>query len=143
MGLFEHEYFPYTNLHELNLDYVLKSIEDCRKAGKDFLQWVEEHEPEYAYIKKIIEDMQAGLLPDGVANGIYEWMKKNGLDLIAQLATQVYFGLTDDGYFVAYVPESWDDIIFNTTGYDIDISLELNEDYGRLVLSMEVSNYGN
>lgn len=31
----------------------------------------------------------------------------------------VFFGLTMSGYFVAYIPETWDDITFKTTGYDI------------------------
>ena len=48
------------------------------------------------------------------------------------IATSIFFGLTDSGYFVAYIPESWDDIRFNTTGVDIDIS---GVEYGTLVLS--------
>lgn len=49
------------------------------------------------------------------------------------IATMVFFGLTDDGYFVAYIPESWKNITFNTTG--LDINLELQPEYGHLVLS--------
>jgi hypothetical protein len=44
----------------------------------------------------------------------------------------VWFGLTDDGYFVAYIPESWQDVTFRTTGYDI--TTELMPDFGHLVL---------
>lgn len=50
----------------------------------------------------------------------------------------VWFGLTDDGHFVAYIPDSWEDIIFNTTGYDITVSLQ--PEFGHLVLSFEVYN---
>ena len=49
------------------------------------------------------------------------------------IATMVFFGITDDGYFVAYIPDSWDDIEFNTTG--LDIFLEMQPEYGHLVLS--------
>ena len=45
----------------------------------------------------------------------------------------VYFGITDTGYFVAYIPETWSDIKFNTTGLDIETPLE--PVYGHLVLS--------
>ena len=45
----------------------------------------------------------------------------------------VFFGLTDSGYFVAYIPDGWDEIIFNTTG--LDIQLDLEPEYGHLVLS--------
>lgn len=48
------------------------------------------------------------------------------------IATSVFFGLTDSGYFVAYIPESWNDIKFNTTGVDININ---GVEFGKLVLS--------
>ena len=49
------------------------------------------------------------------------------------IATMVFFGITDNGYFVAYIPNSWKNITFNTTG--LDIELELQPEYGHLVLS--------
>ena len=48
------------------------------------------------------------------------------------LATMIFVEISDAGYFVYYIPESWDDIKFNTTGLDVTID---NYDYGRLVLS--------
>ncbi len=54
-------------------------------------------------------------------------------EIIGNAIDNVFFGLTDNGYFVAYIPESWDDIIFNTTGWDIDLA-EMPQ-YGHLVLS--------
>ena len=49
------------------------------------------------------------------------------------IATMVLFGLTDDGYFVAYIPESWDDVTFYTT--ELDIFLPIEPEYGHLVLA--------
>ena len=48
------------------------------------------------------------------------------------IATAIFFGLTENGYFVAYIPESWNDIKFGTTGVDTDVS---GAEFGRLVLS--------
>lgn len=48
------------------------------------------------------------------------------------LATMIFVEISDAGYFVYYIPESWDDITFNTTDLDITIP---DTDYGRLVLS--------
>ena len=45
---------------------------------------------------------------------------------------QIFFGLDDTGHLVAYVPDSWDDIMFSTP---LDYS---EPDYGRLVLSYNV-----
>lgn len=51
------------------------------------------------------------------------------------LTAGVYFGITEDGYFCAYIPESWKNIQFNTTGLDIDVPLQ--PEYGHLVLSYD------
>ena len=48
------------------------------------------------------------------------------------LATMIFVEISDAGYFMYFIPESWDDITFNTTGLDVTID---NYEYGRLVLS--------
>lgn len=67
-----------------------------------------------------------------------EWIDTFNTDMIASLveeylATMVMFGLTDSGYFITYIPSSWKTINFNTTGYDIQLSIM--PEYGHLVLS--------
>ena len=59
-----------------------------------------------------------------------------------KLANMIYVWVSDAGYFIYYIPESWKDVSFNTTGLDIS-NEELannghvaNYEYGRLVLSM-------
>lgn len=49
------------------------------------------------------------------------------------LATMIFVEITDAGYIVYNIPSSWKSITFNTTGLDID--LELQPEYGHLVLS--------
>jgi len=63
---------------------------------------------------------------------IYKWISDNFADLISAGIRQVYFGLTDDGYFCAYVPDSWDEISFDTG------AVFGRSDYGRLILRFEV-----
>ena len=46
----------------------------------------------------------------------------------------VFFGLTLDGYFVAYIPESWTQIIFDTG------AVYGTPEYGRLILSYDVTS---
>ena len=59
-----------------------------------------------------------------------------------KLANMIYVWISDAGYFIYYVPESWNDVSFNTTGLDIqneqlaDNGHVANYEYGRLVLSM-------
>ena len=65
-------------------------------------------------------------------------IEKNLDFIFKQVVTQIYFGLTLDGRFVAYIPESWNDIIFDTgMVYELDT-------YGRLILRWDVdSPYDN
>ena len=49
------------------------------------------------------------------------------------LATMIFVEITDAGYIVYNIPSSWQSITFNTTG--LDIELELQPEYGHLVLS--------
>lgn len=43
-----------------------------------------------------------------------KWIDKYLLDYVARVAKFVVFGLTDDGYFIANIPETWDFLEFDT-----------------------------
>ena len=62
---------------------------------------------------------------------IYNWIEDNFAELISDGIKQVYFGLTDDGYFCAYVPDSWSEISFDTG------AVFGTDSYGRLILRFE------
>lgn len=49
------------------------------------------------------------------------------------IATMIFVEISDAGYIIYNIPESWNDIVFNTTG--LDITLDLQPEYGHLVLS--------
>lgn len=57
-----------------------------------------------------------------------QWFLDNAWKIYDRIARQAYFGLTDDGYFCAYVPESWGEIQFDTG------AVFGRSDYGRLCL---------
>jgi hypothetical protein len=59
---------------------------------------------------------------------VREWVSENLDYVFTQVAKQVYFGLNLEGYFVVYVPQSWDDIVFDT-GH-----VYSEDTYGRLIL---------
>lgn len=74
---------------------------------------------------------------DYYADQIAEWIKNNAERVIKDmLLTGVWFGLTDDGYFCAYKPESWSDIEFDTG------MVYGRSDYGRLILRTNVAGQG-
>ena len=71
---------------------------------------------------------------DYYAAQIEEWVNENLETLYHVLVQQVYFGLNEQGYFVAYIPESWSDIVFDTGA---DYALDT---YGRLILRWDADS---
>ena len=65
----------------------------------------------------------------GYEEALQKWFETDFFKLVAK---QVYFGLTDDGHFIAYIPEGWEDIIFDT-GFNYN-----DDTYGRLILRWDV-----
>lgn len=43
------------------------------------------------------------------------WLAENMEDILTEAVQIVWFGLTDDGHFMAVIPENWKDIQFDTT----------------------------
>lgn len=124
--------YPYTDFHELNLDWVLTTVKQLFEAVQQIDGWIDNHQQEYEELKALYDQIMAGNFPPSIKNAFAVWMQQNALDLVGELVKMVIFNITDDGYFVAYIPESWDDIIFGTTGLDIGLP---GYDYGHLVLS--------
>ena len=50
------------------------------------------------------------------------------------ISNMIYVDISDSGYIIYHVPESWNDIKFYTTGLDITVPTE--SEYGHLVLSL-------
>ena len=124
--------YPYTDFHELNLDFLLKNYKTLLDSLAQLDSWVEQHQQEYEELKSFMDMINAGTLPPAVYDKLRQWFFDNAFDLVGEMVKMVFFGLTDDGYFVAYIPEGWDDITFGTTDYDISVP---GYDFGHLVLS--------
>ena len=81
-------------------------------------------------IDKMLGDMDAIKAElEMIMRGDFDFIYK----ILANAIKNVFFGLTNAGYFVAYIPESWDDITFQTTGWDVIV--ESMPEYGHLVLA--------
>ena len=95
----------------------------------------------YASFDDMVEEIQTAI--DALQKQIDEFDTTYIEKLIKdKLANMIYVWISDAGYFIYYIPESWTDVSFNTTGLDIS-NEELannghiaNYEYGRLVLSM-------
>lgn len=96
------------------VDYINRLID----SDKAIIQNVDQLKAELAQVQKWIDDFDTKYIDQVIEKYI---------------ATMVMFGLTQSGYFTAYIPASWKTINFNTTGLDIEIPLV--PEYGHLVLS--------
>lgn len=71
-------------------------------------------------------------------NEIQKWIQNFSTDYLEKLiaekiATMIFVEISDSGYIIYYIPETWNDITFNTT--ELDIKIKDYPEYGRLVLS--------
>ena len=124
--------FPHTRFYDADLGYIIKKIGELLECCDAMQEWKTQHEAAYNELKELYDDVMAGNFPDSIKNAFYDWMNENAIDIVGNMVKSVFFGLTDSGYFVAFIPDSWDDIIFNTTGHDIFIP---DVEYGHLTLS--------
>lgn len=130
MGLFEH--FPYTNFQDLNLDMLLTKMKELHAAMLELQQFVGGYEDRIKELETYIFNLDHGIYSEGFIDSLYQWLESHMPELITAMIKQVWFGLTDSGYFCAYIPDSWQEIMFATTGYDIELALQ--PEYGHLVL---------
>ena len=120
------------DFHELNLSWVIERMRFILDALEKIDGWIEKHEEEYQELKDLYDAVMSGNFPPEIVRAFEDWMRRNALDLVGELVKMVFFGITTDGYFVAYIPESWEDIIFGTTGLD---DFPAGVDFGHLTLS--------
>lgn len=96
------------------VDYLNNMVSDVNKVIDEY----EGLKKELAIVKAWIDNFSA------------EYLEK----LIKEkIATMIFVEISDAGYVVYYIPDTWNDITFNTT--ELDIQVKEYPEYGRLVLS--------
>lgn len=122
--------WPYVDPNNYNDDWLIKTVLEISNEWKaKFPEWETRLDQQDALIAQIKQELDqiVQLSPGFMEN------------LISQAIRNVWFGLTDTGYFVAYIPKSWSSIRFATTGYDTTVPTTL--EYGHLVLYENNQNY--
>lgn len=116
--------YPYVDPNRYNSDWVLSFVRDA----KSFLE---------GYVKRLeaLESKDKDLQNE--IDKINYWITHfdSAVDAAVKkyIATMIFVTISDSGYIVYHIPESWKDITFNTT--ELDIHLALQPEYGHLVLS--------
>lgn len=123
--------YNYTDFHELNLDWIIKMVKDVYSIVDTLDTWKTQHEAEYLELKEICDNLQNGTLTPALEKSLKIWVNNNLETLIGDAIKTVHFGLTNDGYFCAFIPDSWSGVVFDTI---TDFNDPL---YGHLVLQYD------
>ena len=126
---YNHEW-PYCDPNRTNTDWELMTVKQVNEFLQDFIK---NFGGAYEELTKILEDLNRGVFPPVIEKAFEEWMQAHANELVGGMVKNVFFEITDDGYFVANIPESWEEIEFNTSGLDIEVALQ--PEYGHLILS--------
>ena len=124
--------YNYTDFHELNLDWLIKAVKELIISVDNLDGWKEQHEAEYEELKGFYDSLISGNFTPEMEAALYRWTAEHTEEIISKAIKMVFFGINDDGYFVAYIPDSWDGIIFGTTGLD---TYPEGVDFGHLTLT--------
>lgn len=85
-------------------------------------------------LQKEFDEFKDGGFEEYYEAQLDRWIHENMEGIIGQSIKMVFFGLTRNGHFVAYIPDSWKEIRFDTgMVYNLDT-------YGRLILRMDVDS---
>lgn len=120
--------FPHTHFYDDDLRELIKKMENVWNRVNTLDEWKEQHEQEYEELKNFYDAIVSGDFPPGFANTLKDWLSDNAVEIIGEKIKAVHFGLTNDGYFCAYIPDSWENVQFDTID-DYDSPL-----YGHLML---------
>ena len=112
----------------MNLDWFLKNFKTVLNSVESMDAWKAQHEIEYEQLKKAVEDLENGTWTPAFISTLVSFLNNNLLDIIGELAKTVHFGLTNDGYFCAWIPDAYSFLTFDTIS-DYNDPL-----YGHLVL---------
>lgn len=99
---------------DAQIEALSKELGDAYKNIEDEFELFKQHGFDLYYKKQVLI-----------------WIDQHLTDIWQNITARVFFNLTDDGYFCAYVPEQWSDLQFSTG------DVYGQADYGCLILSYE------
>lgn len=114
---------------------VVDYINDLIKNNNEIADILEIYDGDIRLLKKDVKELQIEL--NKISNGEYmsiyidalaKWIDNNLQELVGRIVKFVAFELDDSGYFIAYIPETWKFLKFDTI---VDTE---NKNYGCLTI---------
>lgn len=103
MGVFEH--FPYTNFHDLNLDWILAKVKEVLAEADSLEQWRGTHEQEYKILAEKVEGLINNLVDvispwdSSIAYHVFSIVEYQGANYIAVQDVPVGTMITNTDYW--------------------------------------------
>lgn len=101
--------------------HIYKYVEEMRKDVQhmgELLQkfdiTLEEHDNAIKDLQNELEKIKNGEYMSVYIEALAKWIDENLQELVKKIVKYIFFGLTNDGYFCAYIPGSWDFVKFDT-----------------------------
>ena len=98
-------------------DYINRAINDIaelEKVVQEFGVSVSEIKQDYDYLCAELEKVKNGEYSQVYLDSMAKWIDKNLEEIVSRVVQYIVFGLSNDGHFVAYIPNSWKFMKFNT-----------------------------
>lgn len=96
------------------LNNVIRQVDENKIQISVNTEEIKKLKQEISFIEDEIKKIKNGDYVSIYINALSSWIDKNLKELVGRVVKYVFFGLTDDGYFVAYIPDTWDFITFDT-----------------------------
>lgn len=110
------------------LNHICKDVKKIDEILQSYNITIEQMQEDINYCKSEIDKIKNGEYTEQYIEALSKWIDNNLQMMVERIVKYVSFGLTNDGYFCAYIPASWDFIRFDTIA---DTSDDL---YGHLLL---------
>lgn len=113
---------------------VHQYLTDMENLYNDVVDQVNKNTADIKTIQQLFKEFVESGFDDYYQQQVEQWINVNLSYIFGQVIRQVYFGINLEGYFVAYVPQSWDDITFDTG------MVYAEDTYGRLILRWDADS---
>lgn len=127
--------FPHTRTYDTDIGWLVEAYKKLICEVNNIMAWENLAKEQIADLQAAVSRLENEI--QKIENGEYSqlyiqaltnWLNNNMTKIVGSIVKYVFFGLTNDGYFAAYIPPTWDFIQFDT------IMNPNSELYGHLVL---------
>lgn len=111
------------------LNEVIDSNNELAGIVGDNTEAIAQLKDDVSLLEMEFEKIKSGGYASLYIDALKSWLADNLINVVGSIVKFVWFGLSDNGYFIAYIPTSWRFLTFDMVA-DPD-----SPDYGHLLLS--------